>query len=40
MFDLLRLSRPINLLIIALTLVAVRCGIVAGNLERGLGGPT
>ena len=36
MFDLLRLSRPINLLIIALTLVAVRCGIVAGNLERGL----
>lgn len=36
MLDLLRLSRPINLLIIALTMAAVRYGIVAGNLERGL----
>lgn len=36
MLDLLRLSRPINLLIIALTMMAVRYGIVAGNLERGL----
>lgn len=36
MLDLLRLTRPINLLIIALTMVAIRYGVVAGNLERGL----
>lgn len=36
MRDLVRLSRPINLLIIALTMAAVRYGIVAGDLERGL----
>lgn len=34
--DLLRLTRPLNLLIIALTMVAMRYGIIAGNLERGL----
>ncbi|HQV51858.1 MAG: geranylgeranylglycerol-phosphate geranylgeranyltransferase [Flavobacteriales bacterium] len=36
MFDLLRLTRPVNLVIIALTMVAIRYGVVAGNLERGL----
>ena len=36
MFDLLRLTRPINLVIIALTMVAIRYGVVAGDLERGL----
>ena len=31
-----RLTRPLNLLIIALTMVAIRYGVIAGNLERGL----
>ncbi len=36
MLDLLRLTRPVNLLIIALTMIAIRYGVIAGNLERGL----
>jgi len=36
MVHFLRLTRPINLLIIALTMVAMRYGVIAGNLERGL----
>lgn len=36
MLAFLRLTRPLNLLIIALTMVAVRYGVIAGNLERGL----
>lgn len=36
MLDLFRLTRPVNLLIIALTMIAIRYGVIAGNLERGL----
>jgi 4-hydroxybenzoate polyprenyltransferase len=36
MLSFLRLTRPLNLLIIALTMVAMRYGVIAGNLERGL----
>jgi len=36
MLSFLRLTRPVNLLIIALTMVAMRYGVIAGNLERGL----
>ena len=36
MGDLLKLSRPINLLIIAATMVVMRVGVIGGNLERGL----
>jgi len=36
MLDFLRLTRPVNLLIIALTMVAMRYGVIAGNLERGV----
>ncbi len=36
MRDLLRLTRPLNLLIIVITMVLVRYGIVGGHLERGL----
>lgn len=32
----IRLTRPVNLLIIALTMVAMRYGVIAGNLERGM----
>lgn len=34
--SLLRLTRPLNLLIIALTMVAMREGVIAGNLLRGV----
>lgn len=33
----LRLTRPINLLIIATTMLLMREGVIAGNLERGIG---
>ncbi len=36
MLSFLRLTRPINLLIIALTMMAMRYGVIAGNLERGV----
>jgi 4-hydroxybenzoate polyprenyltransferase len=36
MLSFLRLTRPLNLLIIALTMVAMRHGVIEGNLERGL----
>jgi 4-hydroxybenzoate polyprenyltransferase len=36
MLAFIRLTRPLNLLIIALTMVAIRHGVIAGNLERGL----
>lgn len=36
MLSFLRLTRPVNLLIIALTMVAMRYGVIAGNLERGV----
>ncbi|WKZ67588.1 MAG: geranylgeranylglycerol-phosphate geranylgeranyltransferase [Flavobacteriales bacterium] len=36
MIDLLRLARPLNLLIIALTMALIRYGLVLGYLERGL----
>jgi len=36
MLAFLRLTRPLNLLIIALTMAAMRYGVIAGNLERGL----
>ena len=32
----LRLTRPLNLLIIAFTMVAMRYGVIGGNLERGI----
>lgn len=37
MRDLVRLTRPVNLLIIAITMLLMRYGVIAGNLERGLG---
>lgn len=37
MLSFLRLTRPVNLIIIALTMVAMRYGVIAGNLERGVG---
>ncbi len=37
MLDFLRLTRPLNLLIIALTMLLMREGVIAGNLERGIG---
>lgn len=37
MLAFLRLTRPLNLLIIALTMVAMRYGVIGGNLERALG---
>ncbi|HOZ39527.1 MAG: geranylgeranylglycerol-phosphate geranylgeranyltransferase [Flavobacteriales bacterium] len=37
MKDLITLSRPVNLLIIAATMVVMREGVVGGYLERGLG---
>jgi len=36
MIDFLRLTRPLNLLIIAGTMALMRYGVIAGNLERGL----
>ena len=36
MKDLLRLTRPVNLAIIAATMLLMRYGVIAGNLERGL----
>ena len=36
MKDLIRLTRPLNLLIIALTMALIRFGLVLGYLERGL----
>lgn len=36
MLDLLQLTRPVNLGIIALTMIAIRYGVIAGDLERGL----
>jgi len=36
MGDLFKLSRPINLLIIAATMVVMRVGVIGGNLERAL----
>jgi 4-hydroxybenzoate polyprenyltransferase len=36
MLSFLRLTRPVNLLIIALTMVAMRYGVIAGNMERGV----
>jgi 4-hydroxybenzoate polyprenyltransferase len=35
MFDLLKLTRPLNLLIIAGTMLLMRYGVIAGNLQRG-----
>lgn len=35
MADLIRLTRPLNLLIIALTMVAMRHGVIAGIMEQG-----
>jgi 4-hydroxybenzoate polyprenyltransferase len=37
MLAFIRLTRPVNLLIIALTMVAMRYGVIGGNLERALG---
>ena len=37
MLSFLRLTRPLNLLIIALTMVLMREGVIAGNLLRGVG---
>lgn len=36
MLDLLRLTRPLNLLIMVLSMALIRYGLVAGHLERGL----
>ena len=36
MGDLFKLSRPVNLLIIAATMVVMRVGVIGGNLERAL----
>jgi len=36
MRDLIRLTRPVNLLIIAATMLLMRYGVIGGNLERGL----
>ncbi|MEO8591145.1 MAG: geranylgeranylglycerol-phosphate geranylgeranyltransferase [Flavobacteriales bacterium] len=36
MRDLLRLTRPVNLLIIVATMLLMRYGVIGGNLERGL----
>lgn len=36
MLDLIRLARPLNLLIMALTMALIRYGLVLGHLERGL----
>ena len=36
MLDLIKLSRPLNLLIMALTMALIRYGLVGGHLERGL----
>lgn len=36
MFDFLRLTRPLNLLIMAGTMVLIRYGLIGGELERGL----
>ncbi|MBX2980220.1 MAG: geranylgeranylglycerol-phosphate geranylgeranyltransferase [Flavobacteriales bacterium] len=36
MLAFLRLTRPLNLVIIALTMAAMRYGVIGGNLERGL----
>lgn len=36
MLHFLRLTRPLNLLIIVLTMVAMRYGVIAGNLEKSL----
>ncbi len=36
MLDFLRLTRPLNLLIMAITMVLIRYGLIVGHLERGL----
>src|SRR5690606_32902311 len=36
MLDLIRLSRPLNLLIMAMSMALIRYGLVVGFLERGL----
>ena len=36
MKDLLKLTRPTNLLIIAATMLLMRYGVIGGHLERGL----
>ena len=36
MFDFLRLTRPLNLLIIAITMVAMRYGVIVGAFERSI----